>query len=269
MDMKEIIKKRRSIRTFDEQKMLGDTLIKNINEFINNQNNPFNLDISWKILSAKEYNLSSPVIVGESYYILGKLKKDKNAELAFGYEFEEIVLYLTSLGLGTTWIAGTMPRDKFEKAIDLKEDELMPCVSPLGYPNNRMSFREALMRKGIGADKRLDFNELFYSNDFKTALNKDELEKYKDILELVRLAPSAVNKQPWRLLICDNIIHFYKKANKGFDKDGMDVQKIDIGIALNHFVQGLKIKNINYEFSFENPNIECDNLEYIASIIIK
>ncbi len=269
MSMIENIKKRRSVRTFDDQKMLGDTLIKNINEFVKNQTNPFNLDITWKILSAKEYNLSSPVIVGESYYILGKLKKDKNAELAFGYEFEEIVLYLTSLGLGTTWIAGTMQRDKFEKVIDLKVDELMPCVSPIGYPNSRMSFRESLMRKGIGADKRLDFNELFYSNDFKTPISKTDLEKYKDILELVRLAPSAVNKQPWRLLICGNTVHFYKKANKGFDKDGMDVQKVDMGIALNHFVQGLKAKNLNYELSCENPNVECDNLEYTISVIVK
>ena len=269
MNMVESIKNRRSVRTFDEQKMLGDTLIKNIKEFIKNQTNPFNLDITWKILSSKEYDLSSPVIVGESYYILGKLKKDKNAELAFGYEFEEIVLYLTSLGLGTTWIAGTMDRDKFEKAIGLGADELMPCVSPVGYPNGKMSFREALMRKGIGADKRLDNNELFYSNDFNTPINKEDLDKYKDILELVRLAPSAVNKQPWRLLICGNSIHFYKKANKGFDRDGMDIQKIDMGIALNHFVQGLKAKDLNYELSFDNPNVCCDNLEYIVSIIIK
>lgn len=269
MNMIESIKKRRSVRTFDEQKMLGDTLIKNIKEFTKSQTNPFNLDITWKLLSAKEYNLTSPVIVGESYYILGKLKKDKNAELAFGYEFEEIVLYLTSLGLGTTWIAGTMQRDRFEKVIDLKDDELMPCVSPVGYPNDKMSFREALMRKGINADKRLDFNELFYSNDFKTPINNDDLEKHKDILELVRLAPSAVNKQPWRLLICGNNIHFYKKANKGFDKDEMDIQKIDMGIALNHFVQGLKAKNLNYELSFDNPNIDCDNLEYTLSVIVK
>jgi len=38
----------------------------------------------------------------------------------------------------------------------------MPCVSPLGYPAEKMSLRETLMRKGIQADKRMDFDRLFF-----------------------------------------------------------------------------------------------------------
>ena len=32
--------------------------------------------------------------------------------------------------VGTVWIGGTMPRDKFESASGLSENEIMPCVSP-------------------------------------------------------------------------------------------------------------------------------------------
>ena len=71
-------------------------------------------------------------------FIAGKMKKQKHAEEAFGFTFERIVLFATDLGIGTTWIAGTMDRKGFEKAIGLKEDEVMPCISPLGYPAERM-----------------------------------------------------------------------------------------------------------------------------------
>ena len=263
------IKNRKSVRTFDKNKSIDSNLLNEIKEFMDKAQNPYGLKIEWFLLNSEEYKLSSPVIVGEKYYILGKMKKELNAEEAFGYELEEVVLYLKSLGLGTTWMAGTFSRSDFEKAINLKSDEIMPCVTPIGYKAAKMSIREKLMRKGIKADTRLDFNDLFFKNDFNTKLDNEDLDKYKDILELVRLAPSAVNKQPWRLLICGNTVHFYKKANKGFDKDGMDVQKVDMGIALNHFVQGLKAKNLNYELSCENPNVECDNLEYTISVIVK
>ena len=268
MDYIEAIKNRRSVRTFDKNKGMEESLLNVIKEFMNNQNNPFGINIEWKLLDASEYNLSSPVIVGEKYYIAGKLKKNELAEIAFGYEFEEIILYLTSIGIGTTWIAGTMQRNIFEKAMELKEDELMPCVSPIGYPSNKLSLREKLMRKGIKADSRLDFNNLFFKNNFNDNLDKEELDKYEDILNLVRIAPSAVNKQPWRILIDKNLIHFYKKPSLKNDR-GFDVQKIDIGIAMNHFVQGLKNKKMDYEFINSNPNIVIDDLEYIYTIKIK
>lgn len=268
MNFKEAILKRRSVRTFDFKNDLTPELLADINNFLKNANNPYNIDIEWKIFEASKYKLSSPVINGEKYYIIGKVKKMDHALEAFGYEFEEIILYLTSIGVGTTWMAGTLDRKIFEKAIDLKEDEVMPCVTPIGYPNNKMSLKEKLMRKGIKADHRKDFNELFFSKNFNNPLDNDELNKYKDILELVRKAPSAVNKQPWRILINNNIIHFYKNSKKGYSNNGLDIQKVDLGIAIDHFVIGLKDKNIQYEFLINDPKIECD-FEYIASILIK
>jgi len=269
MKIIDAVENRRSVRTFDIKKELNKEVIEDIKEFADKQTNPYNLMIEWKILERNANKLSSPVLSGERYYIVGKMKKDLHAEEAFGYEFEEIILYLTTLGIGTTWMAGTMHRADFEKAVELKDDEIMPCVSPLGYPNKKMSLKEKLMRKGIKADTRKDFNELFFSKNFNTFVEGEELNKYKDILNLVRLAPSAVNKQPWRLLIDGNNIHFYKMPSKGFKGDGVDIQKVDIGIAMNHFIQGLKEKGIDYSFNFDNPNIECGECEYISTIIVK
>ena len=88
-------------------------------------------------------------------------RTEPGEEEAFGYAFEKIVLFVQSLGVGTTWIAGTMDRSGFERAMKLNEDEVMPCVSPLGYEAKKMSLRETMMRKGVKADTRLPFASLF------------------------------------------------------------------------------------------------------------
>lgn len=54
-------------------------------------------------------------------------------EESLGYVFEKIVLYITSLGLGTCWLGGSFNKADFEKAITLEEDEFIPVISPMGY----------------------------------------------------------------------------------------------------------------------------------------
>ena len=46
---------------------------------------------------------------------------------------------------------------------------------------------------------------------------ENKAEEASDPLEMVRLAPSAVNKQPWRVVATDNAVHFYLKRSKGFE----------------------------------------------------
>ena len=116
MNTIDVIRSRRSVRTFDGRALTEDD-VRKIMDFAQKAGNPYGLPIEWKILDAKTDGLSSPVIVGTDTFIAGKMKRVAHAEEAFGYEFEKIVLYAQSLGIGTTWIAGTMNRGAFEKAI--------------------------------------------------------------------------------------------------------------------------------------------------------
>ena len=116
MNVIELIRKRRSVRTFDGSALSGDDAGK-ILACAAGADNPYDIPIEWKLLDAKEHGLSSPVIVGADKYIAGKMKRVPHAEEAFGYSFEKIVLFAESLGAGTTWIAGTMNRDAFERAM--------------------------------------------------------------------------------------------------------------------------------------------------------
>ena len=86
-----------------------------------------------------------------------------------------------------------MDRKAFERAMHLSENEVMPCVSPLGYTAKKMSLRETMMRKGVKADSRLNDEKLFFDGAFDKPLAAENAGNLQLALEMVRLAPSAVN----------------------------------------------------------------------------
>ncbi|MBQ9208352.1 MAG: nitroreductase family protein [Oscillospiraceae bacterium] len=260
MDM-ELIRTRKSVRTFDGQGISEEDREK-LSAYIRSIENPYHIPVRFMILGAKKHGLSSPVISGEHLYITAKVPKTEHCEEAFGYAFEKMVLYAWSLGIGTTWIGGTMKREVFEREAGVTEDEIMPCVSPLGYPAKNRSLKEMAMRTAIRADKRLPSDELFFDNDFGTPLHTDDIT-VNNALEAVRLAPSAVNKQPWRIVRQGDSYHFYKKKNVSGGGD-WDVQKVDLGIALCHFM-GIA----GGALTVSSPDIQtADDTEYIATVTL-
>ena len=88
---------------------------------------------------------------------------------------------------------------------------------------------------------------------------------------MVRWDPSAVNKQPWRVVLEKNGVHFYLKRSKGFVSEAVgDIQKIDLGIALYHFALAAKENGINICFNVSDPGIKADaDIEYIASYLLQ
>ena len=270
MNIQEIIRSRRSVRTFDGNELRPEDAQK-ILDFAGKVENPYDIPITWKLLNAKMYGLNSPVISGTDVYVAGKMHRVPHAEEAFGYSFEKVVLFAESLGVGTTWIAGTMNRDAFERAMTVTGDEVMPCISPLGYPAKKMSIRETLMRKGVKADSRMNFGELFFDGSFETPLTENKAGKLTAALEAVRIDPSAVNKQPWRVVVCGDKVHFYEKQSRGYVSDnGWDIQKIDMGIALCHFELAAKDCGFTAAFEISTPEIPVwDNLQYLASYVLK
>ena len=266
----ELVRSRRSVRTFDGSALKPEDA-ESILNCADTAENPYAIPIEWRLLSAKKDGLSSPVIVGADTYIAGKLRPAPHAEEAFGYAFEEIVLFAASLGVGSTWMAGTLNRPAFERAMELREGEVMPCVSPLGYAAPKMSLRETVMRKGVKADSRLDFGKLFFDGSFDKPLTPESAGILAEPLEAVRWAPSAVNRQPWRVVLDGKAAHFYEKKNRGYvSPSGWDLQKIDLGIALCHFSRGTAEKGIRAEFVIDDPGLVApQDTEYIASYVLK
>ena len=117
MNSLELVRHRRSVRTFDGNSLQPERA-EEILRFAQCMENPYGIPIVWKLLRSDTDKVSAPVIVGADTWIAGKLRRVPHAEEAFGYAFEKLVLHAESLGLGTTWIAGTMDRPAFERAME-------------------------------------------------------------------------------------------------------------------------------------------------------
>lgn len=179
------------------------------------------------------------IIKKATAFIAGAVKEGEGAFEDFGYCLEGIILDATSRGLGTCWLGGSFNRGDFSEAAQNSSDELIPAVTPLGYPAEKKSLIESVVRLSAGSAKRRPWASLFFNGSIRLPLEEDEAGPYRDVLECVRLAPSASNKQPWRILRERNggAFHFFLDEDRVYNAalGRVRLQNIDMGIAMRHF----------------------------------
>lgn len=259
------VNKRSSIRNYSEQSIEPEKR-QAIEAFVMSLDNPFGRQIRFHYLDISESDKPQRlgtygVIQGARRYIGTTMKMEPLALEALGYEFEVLMLYLTHLGLGTCWLGGTFDRKGFADAMHVAKDEIFPIISPYGYPADKRHFKEMAMRKVIRADQRLNWDHLFFEQTFKTPLSKEQAGDFAPVLEMVRRAPSASNKQPWRIVHKDGAWHFYEHQTPGYsDAFAYDIQKVDLGIAAAHFDLGVQELGLRGRFDASaDPGIPLDD----------
>lgn len=257
------IKKRKSIRNYDKRH-LEDNLILKIDKLISNPLiGPFGNKPRFTLIEKPAARKQEKVRLGTygfisnaAYFIGGCIEKSEFSEVDYGYSLERIVIELTRLDLGTCWIGGTFKRSDYRTILNTSEKETIPCITPVGYPAKRKTLRERLGLTLTNGGFRQDFSSLFFENDFQRPLLFNAEDKINQALEAVRLAPSAVNKQPWRVVKQDNKYHFFILRDKLVGKTkSTDLQKVDLGIALAHFKLILEENFIEGKWHIANPGI--------------
>ena len=272
-EITELIQKRVSVRTYNNQPVRNSDIEK-LNKFIEKSSGPFIPSVKFRILRLNDdingaklgtYGL----IKGTKIYIAASVEDGDMDLEELGYEMESLILYATSLGLGTCFIAGTFNKNEFEKKMYLNDREIFPAISPIGYKANKKSMIEKFSRVRRRTNKRKEWKEIFYMQDFQNPIEEKEFQgKFRIVLENLRLAPSAVNNQPWRVVKDGDYFHFYKVDGENtYRVDNIDLNRIDMGIALCHFDLSCKDLGISGRFIDKDPKIECDfeELKYIIS----
>jgi len=174
-------------------------------------------------------------IRGAIDYIAGIVERGDCALEQLGFVFEMLILYATSLGLGTCWLGGTFRRRGFEKTTGLGKNEMLPAVTPVGYAAQKKRAFEYAM-KIASRPGRKPWKELFFNGGFDVPLGEGEAGPYRVPLEMVRLGPSTSNRQPWRVMKHGPLWHFYMAYSPMLNRAiGFDIQRIDMGIAMCHF----------------------------------
>jgi hypothetical protein len=199
---------------------------------------------------------------------------DKNLE-GFGYLMERIVLFATDLGLGTCWLGGFFTRSSFSHKIETKGRETIPAVVSTGYMADGDGLREAI-RWGASGTRRLPWEALFFDVRWGFPLSHEAAGAYAEALEMVRLGPSASNKQPWRIVGEGGHWHFYLQRTPRYVAVGLgklikvaDLQRVDVGIAMCHFELTVAELGLAGQWQICDPGLEMPGglTEYTASWI--
>ena len=210
------------------------------------------------------------MIKGARYFMAGIIpKSEERGWENFGFVMEAAVLKAADLGLETCWIGGVFDRKRFGRELGIGDNELLPAVVAVGHAAGGRTFRDRFVRWSAHGDRRKPFAELFFGQTAAQPVRIVQNVRFGAILENVRLAPSASNKQPWRVFLEENRFHFYLARDRAYARlmPGVDLQRIDMGIAMCHFELSCLEAGIAGNWADLRPEISGlpESYEYIVS----
>ncbi len=274
MSIIETMRLRVSCRTFGDIAIEPDKMERLAESLASNAKAPFGNKVRFELINFDHLEMRElktlgtyGVIKGARQFIAGALVDQPRAMEDFGYCMEKNILTATAMGLGTCWLVGTFKRSGFAERMNLAKGELLPAVTPIGYPGDSRSLIDRFFRISAGSDKRKPWEELFYDGGMETPLDGKSAGGYATPLACVRIGPSASNKQPWRIIRDNDSYHFYLKKTPGYGRivEPVKLQNIDMGIAMCHFELASREAGLNGLWKIEDPLIQSGDLEYIVS----
>ena len=207
------------------------------------------------------------VIRGASLFIAGAVRKGVRAMEDYGYGMERNILLATSLGLGTCWLGGMLNRAGFARKIGLTPDELMPAISPVGYPAGKRSLTDRAFRFMAKSDRRKPWEKIFFDETPGRPLSREKAGHLGEVLESVRIGPSASNRQPWRIVREGGSFHFFLQRTPGYDRITGEIrlQEVDMGIAICHFELAAMEMGLTGSWRQMKFLFDAGMLEYVVS----
>lgn len=232
MDYKHAISVRHSSRSYLPNK-LEDSIVEQLQASISEYNLLSGLNIQLVLNNGDAFNSFSKsygMFSGANNYIAmigksnGVYEKEK-----IGYYGEKLVLEATEYGLGTCWVAGTYNKDAC--VCQMTTHEEIYCVIPIGYPSGKVSFKDKLIT-GITHTKKKALEDFFDSSA------KDVPDWFMEGIKAVRLAPSALNKQPIKFVYTAESSESLPSVRAWVTSNSGGFEQIDLGIAKLHFEIG-------------------------------
>jgi len=198
MTLNEMIYKRKSCRSFTNVPVDAAT-IETIKAFPMKPLYP-EIKVRWDIVSRNQVKCICPWTTPQLITIYSE-EADGYLE-NIGFLFQQMDLYLQTLGLGVCWLGMGRMNPRSTTAVEGMKFVIMLAF---GHPKGDQ------LRHDLKGFKRKPMDQITDKPDAK--------------LEPARLAPSAVNSQPWYFTHEGDTIHVYcaKKASR-----------LDAGIALAH-----------------------------------
>ena len=154
-----------------------------------------------------------------------------------GYVGEAAILEATELGLDTCWVGGFFSPARTKKLARLGPGERVLAISPVGHAVGGLGMAERGMRRMAGSHRRRSVTELAPDAD-----RGGWPDWAVAAVETVRLAPSAVNRQPWRFRFDSGALVISRDNHMEFPRV---TKRLDCGIAMLHAELGARASGVD------------------------
>lgn len=236
--IQEALVKRKSVREYN-MTPLSETEINSIVEYANCIE-PLFSGLKTKVRLIGPDNVKAIRGWRAPHYFAIYAGEDDASLLNVGYVYQQLTVYLTALGLGTCWANSVSPKDS-------KEQDGLKWVATIAFGKEKNG---QPWRNNPTQIKRKDMGAISDQNDAK--------------LEPARIAPSAMNNQPWYFTHTNGKINAYCVV-QGFMKKWMtSMNRIDMGIALAN----LKVGTDSFKFETEKNPAQVKGYSYIGTITL-
>ena len=244
----EAIFKRKSIRNYDTAP-IDQNLLNQISDNLDSLK-PMITEIKteFKIISANQ--VTRKLKNNAPYYIAAFSEAKDTNKVNIGFMLQQMDLYFSAIGLGSCWLGIPQPTKEVTESSNLQFIILMS----FGHS------KETLYRTSIEEFKRHNLSDI------------TNIENANELLEPVRLAPSAVNLQNWYFTGNKNSIHAYSAKSSFFRTIiGGSYYPVNMGIALCHLQLAAKHYSRKSKFVFDKSMDKSPpkNHEYVATLEIE
>lgn len=281
----EIIRQRYACRAYQNMPVSIE-LVNQIKAFSKSiKSGPFGTQVRFELVVASEQDRRDlrglgtyGLIKDPPGFIIGVARHGDHFLEDFGYRMETVILFTTSLDLATCWLGGNFTKTSFSKKAGTTGDEVVPAVVVFGHATEESRTKDRLRQK-VKSNTRQPWEKLFFLNNFEIPLDADSTGKYAIPLEMLRLAPSSHNYQPWRIVQDGLRFHFYLRRTRSFKPgnliftmlDIVDLQRMEIGIAMCHFELSARELGLEGEWIIQEPDLlkPEKTIEYIVTWVGK
>jgi nitroreductase len=251
MDYKNLIGKIKSVRDYKEV-LVNHEILYELKHFYKNEKKLIeNIEIEVLIKNKSDVyeqlkglaGYKENMIEAPHYLIVLSDEKDHYIENT-GYIFENVMLKAYELGVGSCWIT-FKDGDAIKKNLMINSDKKLTAIIALGYDDNKSKViyenvseynpsRADIKIVEDNTSDRLGVEDIVYIKEWGNHATVEELSNrgLLDGFYYGRLAPSTLNRQPWRFLVDDDVVLL---AIRNDESVNSYEDKIDSGIVMLYF----------------------------------
>lgn len=236
--------RRKSVRRFD-MTPLSQEKLDQLQDFIRNiKRLDENIITEFSVQSEKE--VSSLFAIKAPQYLSLYSEKKGSYLINAGFILQQVDLFLSASGLGSCWLGVAKPN---KDAAQSREGLEYIIMLAFGNP------AEPVHRTSIDQFKRNSLTEI------------SSIKEAEELLEPVRLAPSAANSQPWFFSgDTQEIVVSRKKLNLVKAQIYGKMNVIDVGIALCHLWLSAEHQGKAVEFDLTEGGKAPGGYEYMTKV---